>query len=356
MSASSCCSSCGCNPCGCGACNYTIVLPDEPAPTLNFSNINIGGIGVLDSASGVNINFRGVSSGNAMLVVTLDNVNHNVLLTLDATAIASNLPVATTAQAGVLETATDAEAIAKAATDKIVTPSNFAAMAASTTFAGFAEIATQAEVIAGVSATTIVAPDTLAVLLATKKNTATWADAVARAALVPTFEGQFGYQLDTNNAYVATGAGAGAWSNIFTFGQTNLISANSTLTFSGGASIDFTGAGGISVSGAGSFITITGGVFEALTGIFNLDSGVDFQITGSSIPANNLVASAAAGQLNPLAINTFLSTGNTQTGYTNFTNPAVLRTCDTATVTLPQLAQIVGTLINDLKAVLLPAT
>jgi hypothetical protein len=55
-------------------------------------------------------------------------------------------------------------------------------------------------------------------------------------------------------------------------------------------------------------------------------------------------------------LNTFISTANTQTGYTNFTNPAVLRTCDTATVTLPQLAQIVGTLINDLKAVLLPAT
>lgn len=38
-----------------------------------------------------------------------------------------------------------------------------------------------------------------------------------------------------------------------------------------------------------------------------------------------------------------------QTGYTAFTNPATTRTCNTATVTLQQLAQIVGTLVEDLK-------
>ena len=38
------------------------------------------------------------------------------------------------------------------------------------------------------------------------------------------------------------------------------------------------------------------------------------------------------------------------TGYTAFTNPTTRRTCDTTTVTLAQLAQIVGTLIEDLKS------
>lgn len=38
------------------------------------------------------------------------------------------------------------------------------------------------------------------------------------------------------------------------------------------------------------------------------------------------------------------------TGWTAFTNPAVVKTCDTATVTLPVLAQLVGTLQAELVA------
>lgn len=55
---------------------------------------------------------------------------------------------ASTTVAGLLETATDAEAIAKSATDKALVPSNLAAIGASATFAGLIEIATDAEALA----------------------------------------------------------------------------------------------------------------------------------------------------------------------------------------------------------------
>lgn len=294
---------------------------------------------MLDSASGVNINFRGVASANAMLVVTLDNVNHNVLLTLDATAIANNLPAATTAQAGVLETATDAEAIAKVATDKIVTPSNFAAMAASTTFAGLAEIATQAEVTAGVSATTIVAPDTLSVLLATKKYTTTWADNVARAALVPAFEGQFGYQLDTNDPYIGFALVAGAWLELLTT-ETNGVNIG----------WDFTVGNTFAIASSDTLGTVQ---FSTIN--VDWDNSI-LKIGAVTVPDNSvIVTQGGAGVLDSRLLNTFISTGNTQTGYTNFTNSGTLRTGDCNTLTLPEICQIVDTLIRDLKAVLLPA-
>lgn len=52
---------------------------------------------------------------------------------------------ATTTTAGIVELTTDAEAIAKADTERAITPSNLAALAASATFAGFVELLTDAE-------------------------------------------------------------------------------------------------------------------------------------------------------------------------------------------------------------------
>lgn len=130
--------------------------PDTPEITLQ--NVNLAGIGTLDGWSSPLGNFRGVEPGNAMVTVTLNNTNHTIVITPVAAAIAAALPAATTTQVGVLETATDAEAIAKSATNKLITPSNFAAMGASTTFAGLIEIATQQEVIDGVSTTLAVTP------------------------------------------------------------------------------------------------------------------------------------------------------------------------------------------------------
>ncbi len=360
----SCCSNCGCNngSCGCG-CAYIVNLPSEAPEILSFQNINVGGVGVLDSAVQPNINFRGVASANALLTVALDAGNKNVLLTVDAAAIAAALPAATTTAAGILETATDAEAIAKVATNKIVVPSNFAAMGASTSFAGLAEIATQAEVNAGADAVRYVAPDTLGVLLGTKKNTVTFADAVARAALAPAFEGQYGYQLDTNQPYVAYGVAAGNWDVVWVFGQSMSIAAgvSSGLVFGAGATLDIDngaiGFTGTTVVTDTVTFSMTNNSSLTLTGcVFNLE-GSDFQIGGSSVTANRLVGTSAfAGDLAEFPISNFISAYNTQTGYTNFTNSATLRTGDCNTLTLPEICQIVDTLIRDLKAVLLPST
>lgn len=356
----SCCSNCG--GYGCSVCNYVVNLPSEPPETLNFANINLTGIGVLASAVQPNIYFRGVSSANALLTVTLDAGNNAILLTVDSAAIAAALPAATETQVGVLETATNAEAIAKAATDKILVPSNLAAIGASLTFAGLVELATVAETQAGVDATRAVTPAGLAGVTATQKVTTTFADSVARAALVPTFKGQFGYQLDSLMPYSAYGTVAGNWLPMLTFGITNTIpSVTTTITMGVGATVTVNGGGwtwnAIQEAFDSSTITIdNNSTFTVQNSFFNLSS-VDFQIGGSSVTANRLIGtSGAAGDLAEYPISNFVSAYNTQTGYTNFTNPAVLRTCDTATVTLPQLAQIVGTLINDLKARLLPAT
>ena len=90
------------------------------------------------------------------------------------------------------------------------------------------------------------------------------------------------------------------------------------------------------------------GTLDFVTGSTILSNGV-------TIPANSVLrTNASAGNLSSSLISTFISTSNTQAGYTAFTNPSTLRTCNTATVTLQQLAQLVGTLIEDLKAVKLP--
>lgn len=130
-------------------------------PEITLQNVNLQGIGVLDGWSSPLGNFRGVASANAMITVTLDNTNHTVLLTAIPSAIASALPAATTTQVGVLETATNAEAQAKSATDKILTPSNLAALGASITFAGLIEIATEQDVIDGTATDLAVTPATL---------------------------------------------------------------------------------------------------------------------------------------------------------------------------------------------------
>lgn len=70
----------------------------------------------------------------------------------DSTALSpkrlQNAPAATTSRSGVVELATDAETLALSATDKVVTPSNLAALNASETQEGIGEIATDAEAIA----------------------------------------------------------------------------------------------------------------------------------------------------------------------------------------------------------------
>lgn len=80
--------------------------------------------------------------------------------------VGTTLPIvpATTTVQGITELATNAEAIAKASTTVVLTPSNLAALGASTTFAGLTEFSTDAEALAKVSTTTALTPSNLAAL------------------------------------------------------------------------------------------------------------------------------------------------------------------------------------------------
>lgn len=348
------CNSCGSSqPCGC---NYIVELPNNPVVAYTCANINLTGIGVYDSQNGNEFDFRGITSGNNSLIVTLDAGNNSILLTFNIQQIIDDLPNATTNQRGVLETATDAEAIGKALHTKILTPGNLSAIGATSSFAGLIEIATNAEALTGASTSLAITPANLAYVNAAQLTTVVFADAVARAAAVPAFIGQFGQQNDTGQAYAAWGSGAGEWGailseyglNTATFsieaGQLALYN-NSLLSIGNGVDTS-----SISVL-SGSKITFATGA------ILNLASDSLLRISNVSIPANSIVAtSGIAGNPTSLLLSTFVSTANTQTGYTTFANGATLRTCDTATVTLQQLAQIVGTIVEDIKAVKLLAT
>ena len=347
----SCCNTCGSTQ-GCN-CQYTVVLPDNPVEAYTCANINLTGIGVYDSQNGNEFDFRGITSGNNSLLVTLDAGNNTILLTFNIQQIIDDLPDATTTQRGVLETATDAEAIGKALDNKILTPSNLAAIGATSSFAGLIEIATNAEALAGASTSLAITPANLAYVNDAQYTTQVFADAVARAAAVPLFKGQFGYQSDTTQPYTASGLGAGQWLPLISDGAPNVMTQVTD--------IDAT-AGGMTISGSVSFNNDvywnSGSTLNLLSGsIIDYRSGSIIQVASVAIPGNSvLVTSGTAGHLNSSLISNFISNVNTQTGYTTFGTPATLRTCDTATVNLQELAQIVGTLIEDLKAVKLPAT
>lgn len=348
----SCCSCGGGCLSGCGC--RIIILPENPAASYGMENINLTGVGVYDGTSGTTFQMRGIASANSSLSVTFDAGNNVILLTLDLDTVVDDLPQATTTQRGVGETATDAEAIAKASLTNFVTPSNFAAMASSTTFAGLVELATDAETQAGISSTLAVTPAGLQSVLATLGNTTTFADAAARAGTAPDFEGQYGYQIDTNQPYIAFGTSAGNWNPMFAGGITNNFTTGSTTTLNlagGGATLIFDGAG----SGIVSFTD--GNYVISDAGILDFQSTGFISIGGTLIPADSVLTTGAlfAGHLDSRLINTFISTANTQTGWT-VTNPSTSRTLDVAAATLAELRAVVGTLITDLKAVKLPAT
>lgn len=350
----SCCNTCGSTQ-GCN-CQYTVVLPDNPVVAYTCANVNLTGIGVYDSQNGNEFDFRGITSGNNSLIVTLDAGNNSILLTFNIAQIINDLPDATTTQRGVLETATDAEAIGKALNNKILTPSNLAAIGATSSFAGLIEIATDAEALAGASTSLAITPANMAYVNAAQLTTQVFADAVARAAAVPAFVGQYGFQQDTLQAYVSIGNSAGDWSLVMSEYGGNGGSFSITgggLVFTSSSSVQF--GEGVSVC---SFSVLTNSIMQFSSGAFlDFDTASVLQIGNVSIPANSvLVTSGAAGHPSSRLLNTFISTYKTQSGYTAFTNGATLRTCNTATVTLQQLAQIVGTLVEDLKAVQLPAT
>ncbi len=342
---------CQCGGCGCASCNYHVTInPAGTETVFSCASINLSGIGTYDSQSGNTFQFRGVDSANALITITLDATNHTILLTANIAAITAAIPQATPTQAGIGETAIDAEAQAKASTTVFLTPSNLAALGASDTFAGLMEIATNAEAITGTSTTLAITPASLAAAIAANYGTTvTFADAVAKAAAVPEFIGQFGAEVDTTAPYVGTALVAGSWVPIFTGEQITLL-GNSTVTtvsIGGGANILYVGDATTSIDIAGPALHLGAGA------VLNLDAA-PLQITG--VATNSaLLGNDGAGLAALFAINTFISSNNTQTGWA-VTNPSVSRTLDVAAATLADLRAVVGTLINDLKAIKLPAT
>jgi hypothetical protein len=339
-----CCFRCGCYQCNC---NYVVFPTTGSGGITGATNINQTGIGVYDSMSGTTLQFRGITSANGYLGVTLDGTNHSILLSLDINAFVAALPAATTTQAGVLETATNAEAIAKGATDKTITPSNLASLGSSETFAGFIEIATQAETNAGVVDAQAVTPLKLKTYLTTQQNIPKqWTDDVARAAVAADRAGQLGSQTDDGIAFVATGTGAGNWAQILALGD----SAAPSLSSTNDVFIDM-------LSAYFSFSsTDSGGGVEFQSGCnIVTDATARWYLSNTIVPANNLVSTGVtAGQLVSTPISDFISSNNVQTGWA-ITNPATIRSYNTATITLQQLAQVVGTLVTDFIAKKLPS-
>jgi hypothetical protein len=96
---------------------------------------------------------------------------HLILTTKDGTdidvgAVASGLAAATTAAAGVVELATDAETQAGSDASRAVTPSSLATVVATSSAKGLVELATDAEATAGADTSRAVTPANLLAVLA----------------------------------------------------------------------------------------------------------------------------------------------------------------------------------------------
>lgn len=353
----SCCNSCGYSPCCCGGLTVNITprvccTPTTESVEYSAENQNLSGIGVFNGQEGTLFGFRGIVSDNVSLTVSLDAPNNVIVISFNDDLLVADIPTATETQRGIAEVATQAETNAGVVDNVIITPLKLNDRTATETRSGIAEIATQAEVTTGTDDTRIITPLKLTTFAGTQKTTRVFADAVARAAATPTFDGQLGSQLDNNALIMATGTTAGSFSpNIVIAGN---LSVGADLTATGGtSSFAVITASDVSFD-SGAFVVSPGvGIFTTTT--ISFETGTTFEINGTP-PGGDAVLGMFSGAADVMLLGEFLSTQNAQTGYTTFTNSATIRTCNTATVTLQQLAQLVGTLIEDLKAVQLPAT
>lgn len=347
-----------------------------------FENANLVGVGVFDNVTDYLVQFRGIVSDSAALTVTLDAGDNAIVLAFDQDALVADIPDANTTTRGILETATNAEAIAKAALDKILTPSNLAAIGASDTFAGLVELATDAETQAGVSTTLAVTPAGLASTIVLS-NTVTWADSVTRLAATPGFDGQIGVQVDTNIPYFADGSTPGSFvMPIMTLNSNNNAStANTTITVSGASNFKYEDAT------TGSFVVFDIGVsFESGRFTNFVNNSVTFSLSEINfdnsvvsintvvVPADRIIiTSSTPGDLSSALISDFLSVYNAQSGwatpagtldragFTSYNGQAIsnpptqaeVQAIDDAVVLV---SQHLAALITDLKAKLLPIT
>jgi hypothetical protein len=376
--------SCGCNssPCNCQPRPSVCCTPTVESVEYTFENGNLIGIGVFDNDTDNLVQFRGIVSDSAALTVTLDPADVAIVLSFDQDALVADIPDADTTTRGILETATNAEAIAKAATNKILVPSNLAAIGASDTFAGLVELATDVETQAGISTTLAITPAGLASTYADVPTQQQFSDSVARNAAFPTTEGQIGFQLDADLMFVGFGTGVAEWAQVLsdTAAQQQfahpldiqLTIADFVAASIGAGRVSFNDFGEVLFTGTGN-VTVSGGYFQVLGGYFDLNT-TEFRVNTVAIPADRvLITSSTAGDVSSTNISNFLSSLNPQTGWADpagtldrsgftayngqtISNPptqAEVQAIDDAVVAS---SQHLAALITDLKARLLPAT
>ena len=297
----------------CGCCNPNITIapticctPTTESVEYTAENVNAIGVGVLNGTTGTNFEFRGIASDTLALTVTLDAANNAIIISFNDALLIDDIPDADETTRGILEVATQGETNAGALDDKIVTPLKLFNMQATETQRGILEIATQAEVTTGTNDTNAITPLKLATSLTGQKMTRTFADAVARAAAVPNFDGQLGLQLDTNALIIANGTIAGSFTpNIViggTLGVTGALTQDGASTFNNTATFN----GTVSLAGASS----------VSFGSNEVDfTDTTFSIGGTPIGATDSVLVQTAGVAGAVATTVFLSGLNPQSGW-----------------------------------------
>lgn len=337
------CCSCGCNPCSCGSniAPVTCCIPTTESVEYTFENGGLQGVGVFDNETDNLVQFRSIASDTLALTVTLDAPTKSIIISFNDELLIDDVPTFTETVRGIGEAATQVETNAGALDDKIITPLKLNDRTATETRTGIAEIATHAEVTTGTDDTRIVTPLKLATFAGTQATTRTFVDSVARGGATPNFSGQFGGQLDVDTAWYAYGTSAGNWRPLLTGGSVNTLNGLTTQ-------LDGT---------AGEFI------FSTFSRVWFVNTIIDWtgsqwtDYTGTLMPDASVVITepATGGSPSSRPITFFLSAINEDSGWTNFSNSLVRKTGDCNTITLPQLAQVVDTLIQTLgTARLLP--
>jgi len=367
--------SCGYSPCNCQPRPSVCCTPTTESVEYTYENGNLVGVGVFDNDTDNLVQFRGAVSNSAALTITLDAGNKAIVFDFDSDALVLDIPDADTTTRGILETATNAEAQAKAATNKILVPSNLAALGSTTSFAGLVELATDAETVTGTSTTLAVTPSgvTAAISLV---GTTTWADEVERLGAEPDFFGQIGTQLDTGIPFVATGTNPGDFNDpLFVLQNANNVieTVTTTVDLIDSSLLLFQSSDLTGRVNFGCDVDLQSGFTLSMGGDIDFNGG-SIQISGVTVPANSVITTSAfGGQPSSALIATFISTANKQTGWgtpsgtlarTTFatyagqtiSNPPTQAEVQALDDALVIVSRRLGALITDLLAVKLPAT